>query len=745
MALSDTGVLNFYWPEITGADFYKIKFYKNDVYSFLGTTANTGYQVSGLFEGDTVSGDLYYISGDQPSIESYPLSGQTVNVFNFHNVGSGLSFSGFFIDGVSTSLVVDQGITAVSGSYSENSAVIDFSAINPRDNSNILYINQEPFLTGIKYRTINNLSDSTDFTAINSFSFNAPNPDNTSRSFITQLVLEDFYGSGVTGNIYLDNEPISVVSASKSSKTEEPYFVNDFYFSYDRDCDYAEYYFYENSSFTGIPIITGYTDNPNEFTINFPLETTGYFKLIPYDWFGSGEAYYDTNYLYSEIQNYDPSSDNVFSVNNVRSLDQFGSFEVNSSYLDLSASGSSIYLSIDSGSNTSFDSNSFFTGELNPGSGYIFDYFDYLNQDLFENFNNEISQVFFINLELYSSGTNNLEDSEQINFRGSIPTIHSSGIEFNYIDGITTVEFLTYPNYTFTGVDVLLSGKNFTGYEVLSGIEFSTGIIDYYADAKIVKSSDHNFVFDEAFISGSGLLPRVDFTIGDFDQSDSSVFFNLSRDPSYSPITLIEAYGKYSLTDLSTESQFLGDTLIDFLNFDNFSNYFLQNVVEGSNLLQAPSGIKQNKTYESSGIGFTGFYESGSHFMYRFLPYNGYGSGYVTDPIFVNFPSNANSQQQQEEIDGLNDQVEELKSNFVKLYSDNVLIPSGYCYVNVDYSVAGFTTPPHVVGTLSTYNQEDPILGLIVSGEPTTGSATFVLSDNVESTGYKLKYLASEA
>ena len=64
-------------------------------------------------------------------------------------------------------------------------------------------------------------------------------------------------------------------------------------------------------------------------------------------------------------------------------------------------------------------------------------------------------------------------------------------------------------------------------------------------------------------------------------------------------------------------------------------------------------------------------------------------------------------------------------------------------FVTIDYSQAGFATPPSVVGTMISFEADDPIMGVQLSGQPTTTSATFVFSDELPSTGYKLEVLSA--
>ena len=63
--------------------------------------------------------------------------------------------------------------------------------------------------------------------------------------------------------------------------------------------------------------------------------------------------------------------------------------------------------------------------------------------------------------------------------------------------------------------------------------------------------------------------------------------------------------------------------------------------------------------------------------------------------------------------------------------------------VTIDYSSVGFATAPAVVGSLTSYIADDPIIGVQLSGNPSNDSAVFMFSDEIPSTGYKIDVLAS--
>ena len=81
------------------------------------------------------------------------------------------------------------------------------------------------------------------------------------------------------------------------------------------------------------------------------------------------------------------------------------------------------------------------------------------------------------------------------------------------------------------------------------------------------------------------------------------------------------------------------------------------------------------------------------------------------------------------------------------VYAKNITstdgMESGIASINVDYTSAGFTSEPAVVGTLRSTGANDPIIGVQLSGAPSKTSATFVFSDSIPSDNYTFDVLAS--
>ena len=77
------------------------------------------------------------------------------------------------------------------------------------------------------------------------------------------------------------------------------------------------------------------------------------------------------------------------------------------------------------------------------------------------------------------------------------------------------------------------------------------------------------------------------------------------------------------------------------------------------------------------------------------------------------------------------------------MYATQPSVTNGAAFITVDYSSVGFATAPAVVGTLMSTDSNDPIIGVMLEGAPTTSSAKFVFSDEIPSDNYKLDVLAA--
>ena len=93
MSLPHTGEINLTWPSASGIDAYSVKIYKNNFPIKTIETTGNSYLVSNLKEGDSVFGSVYVIDdGIKSSIVYHQTSPDTVDIYNFHNDGTGLNF-----------------------------------------------------------------------------------------------------------------------------------------------------------------------------------------------------------------------------------------------------------------------------------------------------------------------------------------------------------------------------------------------------------------------------------------------------------------------------------------------------------------------------------------------------------------------------------------------------------------------------------------------------------------------------
>ena len=81
--------------------------------------------------------------------------------------------------------------------------------------------------------------------------------------------------------------------------------------------------------------------------------------------------------------------------------------------------------------------------------------------------------------------------------------------------------------------------------------------------------------------------------------------------------------------------------------------------------------------------------------------------------------------------------------------AENVRVASTALTNGVSFQEIEYTTNfpngsnPTVVATLTSSDADDPILGVQLSGTPTSGSAVFVFADDVPSSNYTINVLAS--
>jgi hypothetical protein len=659
MAIQKTGHLTLSWSPIIGSETYDVHVYENNQFSFSQTQASTSIQVSGLGEGDSVYASVYSLSGFLRSLSGVNTASQSIPVANFHNSGKTFEFNSFVLDGINLDFVSEGHGYYATGSYQNKNSLLEFGITNPRDELTLATIPEEPFLSGLTYQTYN--SEALNYNSGSLYSFSTSIPNNTStRNYNTKIEVTDHYGSGITGFIDLNNEPISIHLAKISSRafnTESGSFsITPTYSSVPTG---LEFIVSRDEAFTDL-IISGISSSTYNVTGSIPTLTSGFVSLTPYDWFGSGHTF--------------TASDSIFIINTgFENVDSISEFQISQNsdnsniLLNFDAttgnpSGHYFTFSIDSSPVDSFNStNSYETGFLYPNlgsinSGHLFNYFDSRTGT---------HDIFYGTLNLYQSGSNILADTATDSIFIPYPKFVTSGVYFDYLRGITELSFSSEPSYLFSGIEILVSGQDSPAFSLYSGDSFNTGSLYPNADLRLVKSSDNSVVYDTLNISGSGELPAIRTRPIDFISIEGTINTTLLQDGDV-PIEFVKVHRKPAFKIINDErSGVLPQAFSGILNFNDFTGgqslesgfsggrfnpdfsgsgfsggYQYEDTMMGHYLDRPPAGVSRNIEYTKTGVGFTGYYESGRHYLYRFIPYNGYGSGHITPAEVFEFEIN---------------------------------------------------------------------------------------------------------
>jgi len=354
-------------------------------------------------------------------------------------------------------------------------------------------------------------------------------------------------------------------------------------------------------------------------------------------------------------------------------------------------SGHYFDISIDPVLSGAFSPYSYSTGYLYPymssgvltHTGHSFNYFESRTGT---------HDTFYATLNLYQSGTNSLADSATSSIRIPYPVFIDSGVSFNYSLGESKLGFKSEPPYTFSGIDILFSGEGSSEYITFSGNSFKSGSLYPHAKTRIVKASDHSIIYDSLDLSGAGLLPKIRTNPIGFSSLEATINTVLLRSNDV-PIEYVRVYQKPAFRVIRDgRDGTLPESFLDILNFKDFTGgqtlvsgfsggsfnsaysgsgysggFFLENTIMGHYIDSPPKGISTSSEYTSSYTGilisgfsgdpltgsfnpnytgsgysgaWTGYYESGRDYLYKFVPYNGFGSGYSTEAQVFRFEPN---------------------------------------------------------------------------------------------------------
>ena len=661
MAIEKTGLLTLSWSPIIGSEEYDVHVYENSQFSFSQTQTATNIDVSGLGEGDSVYASVYSLSGFLRSLSGVDTASQTIPVSNFHNSGKTFEFNSFVLDGINLNFVSDGHAYYATGNYQNKNSLLEFEVVNPRDTAVLTTFDEEPFLSGIWYQTYDDNSLNYNSGSLYSFSVSVPN-NTSSRNYNTKIEVTDYYGSGITGFLDLNNEAISMPSVKLSS---EAISTGNGTFSiipaYSRPPTGLEYVVSRDEGFTDL-LFSGVTSSTYNFTGMIPTSTTGYISLTPYDWFGSGHKIIPSDSIYINNTGFEITDSILeFQMSQDGNSDIILSFDATTG----NPSGHYFTFSIDPSSTGAFNSSfsydtgylysTYFSGETS-NSGHLFNYFDNRTGT---------HETFYGTLNLYQSGSNVLADTATDSVDLPYPKFISSGVYFDYINGVTELSFTTEPSYLFTGVDILFSGQGSSSYITYSGDNFNTGSLYPSARVKVVKASDNSISYDSLQITGSGELPIIRTRGIDFISIEGTINTTLLKDNDV-PVDFVQVYRKPAFNVIEdSRSGVLPESFSGILNFNDFTGgqvlvsgfsggqlepsftgsgysggFLYENTILGHYLDKPPVDIAPSQEYSHTGVGFTGYYESGRHYLYRFVPYNGYGSGHITSPEVFKFNVN---------------------------------------------------------------------------------------------------------
>ena len=589
--------------------------------------------VAELFDGDSVY--LEVIPTDNEALllnDVITTSTQNVAITNFHNQLKKIEYSNFYLNGSEESFYKQNGAYYFSGQYIEKNIDIDLSAINPRD-SELLDPSDEPFYSGIDY-LVSTPTGIVESGSQRELSFIFPN-DYNQRNLDFTFVLQDVYNSGTTGFLHLE-KPIPSVNYEVSSfstgyNADAVSGVITISLGYSNKVNYFDYTFYNDTNYTGI-IGSGRSLQTYSTTGLFPLHSTGYLKVVPYDWFGSGNSFYKSSPIitYQEPTIEPNNFSYITGYNDITGI----SFIFNTT--DNNDFGSYINYSIHPNSNFIGPSNA--TGSIHGNlTGYNFNIYDLRNHK---------QDHFYYKFNLLRSGSNLVEDTETGYFYAEHPKVVQSGIAFDYVNGYTTVElFDNYFNYDRT--ELYYSGQNDSSFQLYTGEQYIGKEINPSVRFELRDTNTSN-VLDSGYVTGSGLRPSL--SIGDitFPSLEASVNCVIQR--STNPVESVSVYKKTTFEAID------GDLPIDFVESQRFNDYLSYPVYEtgipiGHYIDMAPINIPARDTlYTHTTSSTTGTYLSGLKYVYRFVPYDGYGSGHASLSKLLNFTPNTIAQSTDSEL-----------------------------------------------------------------------------------------------
>lgn len=580
--------------------------------------------VENLLDGDYVYLEVIPTDGEALLLNDViTTSLQYVPITNFHNTNDKkIEYNGININGVTQSfLKQEDGSYYFSGQYIEQSIDINLSAINPRDNE-ILVPGEEPFYSGISYEVscttgvvASGFQESLDFLFYNNYE---------QRDLGFKFVLEDVYNSGTTGLINLSKPIPSVTSETSSFNTGYNSYASSgvitFNLAYSNKVNFFDYTFYNDTNYTGI-LSSGRSYNIYSSTGLFPINQTGYLEIVPHDWFGTGQPYYRSNPIitFTEVEIPVNTFNSFSGYNEQTGINFVFSIEENNS------EGSFIEYSI-SPNVAHFHNGCNSTGSIHGGlTGRKFNVYDLRDKG---------QDNFYYRFDLIRSGTNVIEDQRSGLMVCTSPAFTSSGISFDYNLGLT--KFSTEHNHESLGlVDAYYSGNGDTSFNLYSSE------VEVYGEKNPsfrfeLRDKNTQVVLDEGDISATANRPSL--FLGDITFPSLEASTNCVIKRSTDPVKSVTVYKKPTFEYVSGNgvpaAYKNNQAFNDYLSFE-----YEDGIPIGHYIDRAPEGSPARDTEYIDSVNNIA-YLSGLKYVYRFMPLDGYGTGYISDPKLLSFAPN---------------------------------------------------------------------------------------------------------
>jgi len=646
-----TNKLSFSWAEDEQATKYSIKVYQNNLHINTLESVNNYIDINNLREGDFVYCCIHKYVGNVLYREFVTTETQRVAITNFYEKGKPFVIKNVRID--STELHSSQNpFCDFKYFYNKHEFNVSIDLLSPNHNKLHSKNINDPYFKSCKYRIgeIHNI-DEIPFDTSNSLKFDIQNVPEY-QDPILQIDIEDYFGNIVTTHIEL----IKDVARIKNCKIIKHKNETEIECITDTELSSLDYFIYDNIDCSGDYLCKESIEYFNRFFIPYYSDENKFLKIIPRNGLGTGLEYiHPSSVGRVNLAKYQPKHTNTLISDNAILPISYGQFIIN---FNSNCEEDCFYtLSIDKDINTKFTNSSLLTGAFDMHSKPVnFNCFDYI-----ESGNGRATQDFHVSINLVNKHTNLVEDSIYKFKEVNMPKIISTQLNFDYKQGITSLNVQPFPEVPHPKVDLIVENFEGSGQSVsYLSAPITTNNYDIDTTVLLVNSNDHTKVYDRVNIKDKAIEPSI--TVSPLTSDvDGYNFFQIFNNCPVDNLISINAYGKLSYSS----SQSSPKEFADSYNFKDYEQHFLKKTNFGRSFYNEITGYHPNKTYTYKQNGDDFIYESGMHAVYAFLPYNGYTTGEFTGPIqqsiYHKNPSNHHLEMME-----LQKEIEILKSQIIK-------------------------------------------------------------------------------